>query len=263
MPVLFGTREAATIGAQKHLTFTYPAARETLLEVPVTLPLAEPGSPQLSFTILEGDVPTMAGATDDGALYPALVYVAGAAGVAEMASISFKYYLNGDLITSQTVTADSPFWTLNLYSVTNVAVGDVLEVALWADVADCSYDYTAIAVHLSRPGALVAGTLLLNATYTTIFQGPELFGGDPLAHSSGYTAAYILSGESDPVFAADLQNDGVVSALTANADSQLYQVWYGDQNTGAEVLNGIVHPIWRINSLPLDISYYPTSIRVI
>jgi hypothetical protein len=138
--------------ALKVLTHTAPTPYESLF-TPVALPTTEPTDPQFQYTVAEADVPYFtpslassikvcqmlsAGRNTDAAaqtVYWRMVkWVSGA----------WSSVANG----SQSVSA-AYYYTVNAFF-TNVAIGDLLGLKLWATSANVNHDYDARAIILSQ-----------------------------------------------------------------------------------------------------------------
>ena len=114
--------------SRKILNITYQTPQETLLGTPETLPTTEPATPQISYTVTSGDLPTF-NMPLFKKIWVALLYGAGKAVTA--ATIYWRMKKNGASVAtgSGSVAANTFYtWSCGFY---DVAVGDVLELALW------------------------------------------------------------------------------------------------------------------------------------
>jgi hypothetical protein len=159
--------------ALKVLTHTAPTPYESLF-TPVALPTTEPTDPQFQYTVAEADVPYFtppltssikvcqmlsAGRNTDAAaqtVYWRMVkWVSGA----------WSSVANG----SQSVSANYYYTVVAHF--TNVAIGDLLGLKLWATSANVNHDYDARAIILSqlswKPYRLHGQFIIVTAEYPT------------------------------------------------------------------------------------------------
>lgn len=257
MATTHGQTDKATIGTRKEISITYALARETLLGTPVALPTSDPGTPQISFTILAADMPVLTGISTSALLFPAFVVVGGHNAGGGFEFVSFRLKKNGVEITQQNPTVDLACWTLTLHNIPTVQVGDVLDITLWTAVSGMSYDYIALAVGATQPTPVPTGTILLMPSYTGFQAHPQLVMGDPLVvDPRGVT---VVSGDqfySD--FTSDFQNGSIEAGYLG-----LFAAFWGGQSLAFALLSDdVARPVYHTNLVPSVISYYPTSIRV-
>jgi hypothetical protein len=138
---------AELLSSAKTLNISYVTPQETLLDTPETLPTTEPSTGQVQYTVASVDLPTLS-LPIPSKIWVGLVYAAGKAVTA--ATISWRMKKNGASVATGTISvAANTFWTL-CTGFSGVAVGDVLEIALWSNVADSNWDYKAYQVQVSR-----------------------------------------------------------------------------------------------------------------
>jgi hypothetical protein len=265
MPVIFGTREIATIGAARTLTITYPTPREDLLEVPITIPTSEPGSPQITWTILEADMPALSGAalTD---ITPIPAFFVGGTNDTTTPNVHYaRLFKNGVEVGFTDRECDGEiFWTYSLYEFAGVAPGDVITLKLWADAEGLTYDYTALAVMVSRPNIAEDGDILFNVAYTGVTQYPSLTLGDPSMYS--ITNDFLVT--SGPfALALAVSGDRTFGVISFDASfAFLFILAFGDPlnvTTSVLALSDTTRPYYATNKVPTAVDWTPSSIRVI
>jgi hypothetical protein len=160
----------------KTLNITYQTPQETLLETPETLPTTEPETPQISYTVAEADLPTFN-------MQPFkktwVAYLIAAGKVVTGATIYFRMKKNGESVASgsSSITANY-FYTRNCYFY-DVAVDDVLEIALWSNRTDSNWDYKACQVQVTRLILQDKPRLLVPCAFAALTPQPSLTLGNP------------------------------------------------------------------------------------
>jgi hypothetical protein len=160
----------------KTLNITYQNPQETLLGTPETLPTAEPATPQISYTVAQSDLPTF-NLSPYQKKWVAIVIGAGKAVTA--ATIYWRMKKNGASVNngSSSVSANN-FYTRQCYFY-DVAVGDVLELALWSNKTDSNWDYKAYQIQVSRLILLNKPRLLSPCNFAALTTQPALTLGNP------------------------------------------------------------------------------------
>jgi len=131
----------------KTINFTYQTPQETLLGTPETLPMSEPATPQVSYTVASGDLPIIDIPVESKKW---IGMVIGAGRVVTGAILSWRMKKNGYSVNlGQLSTTTNYRYTIQAWFY-DVTVGDVLELALWSNVADSLYDYKAYQIHVTR-----------------------------------------------------------------------------------------------------------------
>jgi hypothetical protein len=166
----------------KTLNITYQTPQETLLGTPETLPTTEPTTPQISYTVANADLPTF-NLSPYQKKWVAIVIGAGKAVTA--ATIYWRMKKNGASVNngSSSVSANN-FYTWNCFFY-DVAVGDVLELALWSSVSDSNWDYKAYQIQVSRLIMLNKPRLLVPCNFAASALHPTLTLGNQSSSYSG------------------------------------------------------------------------------
>jgi len=169
------TRLNPALSGLKTINITYPTPLETLLASPETLPTSEPTTPQISYTVQSANLPIL-----DFNVY-SKKYVAVVIGAGKFVTAGTCYWRmkkNGASVNtgSFSVSANN-YYTVHARFL-DVAVGDVLELALWSNQTDSNWDYKAFFVLLTRvvPTANYAVLKPCNYTFTQL---PTLTLGNP------------------------------------------------------------------------------------
>jgi hypothetical protein len=170
------TRLNPAFTSLKTLNITYQTPQETLLDTPVTLPTSEPTTPQIGYTVAEADLPIF-NLSPYQKKYVAIVIGAGKAVTA--ATIYWRMKKNGASVNtgSSSVSANN-YYTVNAFFY-DVAVGDVLELALWSSVSDSNWDYKAYQIQVSRVILLNKPRLLSPCNFAALTIHPALTLGTP------------------------------------------------------------------------------------
>ena len=126
--------------SRKVLNITYKSAQETLLATPQTLPTAEPATPQIGYTVAEADLPTLSMSVYSKKW---VAYVIGAGKFVTIGTLYWRMKKNGASVATGSYSVDSNYYyTVSAYFF-DVAVGDLLELALWSTRTDSNWDYKA------------------------------------------------------------------------------------------------------------------------
>jgi hypothetical protein len=164
------------------LNITYQTPQETLLGTPETLPTSEPATPQISYTVAQSDLPTFNMSPYQKKWVAVLI---GAGKAVTAATIYYRMKKNGASVkTGSSSVSAGYFYTWQCFFY-DVAVGDVLELALWSTVSDSNWDYKAYQIQVSRLILLNKPRLLLPCNFAALTLHPVLTLGNPGSSSSG------------------------------------------------------------------------------
>ncbi|WP_026694073.1 hypothetical protein [Peribacillus kribbensis] len=157
-------------GPLKTFNITTATPRETAITSNL-LPSAEGTANQVSYTVQNSDLPVIT--PNPGSMkYTVGVYVSGKAGAAAT-TINYRIFKNGVSIAQSNHTATAgQYWTSSHFRWADVAPGDLLEVRVWANVADATIDYSAIQIfpyltYLAKPGSILKD-VVISGTNTVI-----------------------------------------------------------------------------------------------
>jgi hypothetical protein len=170
------TRLNPVLTSLKTLNITYQTPQETLLGTPVTLPTSEPAMPQISYTVAQSDLPTF-----DLLPYQKkwVAVLIGAGKAVTAATIYWRMKKNGVSVnTGSSSVSAGYYYTYNCFFY-DVAVGDVLELALWSNQTDSNWDYKAYQIQVSRVILLNKPRLLSPCNFATVTLYPTLTLGNP------------------------------------------------------------------------------------
>lgn len=189
MTIQYGDTGKVAYGTSKTFNIAFASPRETLLGSPASLPTAEPGTSQISFTVQNSDLPSIS-PSPFSVVYSAFLYAGGKNTDTASQSVSYRILKNGTSITTgtQSSIATNVFWTHSYYNLYNVSVGDVLEIRLWSSSANVNYDYYALLIYPTRANLgksyLNKDVLFSNATT------PALTLGNPSAQNTNGAFIY-------------------------------------------------------------------------
>ncbi len=205
---------AQIMSARKVFDFTYQTPQETLLGTPQTLPTSEPATPQVSYTVASGDLPSvsipLAGNKWIG-------MVIGAGQFVTAGTLSWRMKKNGASVNTGTLSVSANYYYTVQAWFYDVSVGDVLEIALWSSVADSKYDYKAYQIHITR--ITFYNKPLSNLKIDSIVAQPVLTLGNPAAPTANW---YIYVIHKDYNFTPDATSYYYRSASAGDTFRILY-----------------------------------------
>lgn len=160
----------------KALNITVQSPQETLLGTPVALPTSEPSTPQIGYTVAEADLPTF-----DCPVYSKkwVAWVFGGGKFTTAGTLYWRMKKNGGSVSSSSgsVSANN-YYTLHAFFY-DVAVDDVLELALWSNQSDSNWDYKAYFVLVTRLMLTQKPRMYCPLTVVTVSNFPTLTLGNP------------------------------------------------------------------------------------
>jgi hypothetical protein len=231
----------------KTLNITYQTPQETLLGTPETLPTSEPATPQIGYTVAQSDLPTF-NMSPYQKKWVAILIGAGKAVTA--ATIYYRQKKNGVSVNtgSSSVSANN-YYTCQCFFY-DVAVGDVLELALWSNQADSNWDYKAYQIQVSRLILLNKPRLLSPCKFAALTTHPALTLGSP---SYTYNVLYPIH--------CDLRLPSISAAtfyesLYLKDTYGMFQIYYGDyssSNSSMVRTNTTYRPYYYRNYVPTQI----------
>ena len=164
-------RISPLLTSRKILNISYATPQETLLATPVTLPTAEPATPQISYTVATADLPTF-----NMPLYQkkwvAMIY--GSGKTVTQPTLSYNMKKNGASVSTGSGLVGAGYYYVRNCFFYDVAVGDVLELALWSDQTDTNWDYKAYQIQATRLILLNKPRLLLPCNFASLAKHPTL-----------------------------------------------------------------------------------------
>jgi len=231
--------------SRKILNITYQTPQETLLGTPETLPTTEPATPQIGCTVASADLPTFS-ITPYSKVFIAAMY--GAGKFVTAGTVYWRTKKNSVSVAtgSLAVTANT-FYTVNAFFY-DIAVGDVLEIALWSTVTDSNWDYKAYQIQVSRV-VPIRQRNLKDPTIQTFSQEPTLTLGNPHAAAS-YGVNVWSSDKTHGTFSA---GSATFNLLYAGVTYGTFTDNFGDDRykNGADVrISGTYRPYYESSRLP-------------
>ena len=233
------------------LVTTYPNPQETLLGTPETLPTTEPSTPQIGYTVQSSDLPTV---NIPLASRMNVVFVYGAGKFVTAGTLSWRMKKNGVSVLNGTkAVSANTFYTVNAYF-SDIAIGDLLELALWSDQTDSNWDYKALAGFLSRP--LIYSKLVKNCFRNVTFPAgtkkPILTLGTPSELGPGYYYPLHLNRTI-----ATIMTNPYTFDIIESGSYGIFQVSYGDGlglNKCEIGTSATYRPYYRNQYVPLSIT---------
>jgi len=160
----------------KTLNITYQTPQETLLGTPETLPTSEPGTPQIGYTVASDGLPSFDLPPYQKKFVAVLI---GAGKFVTAGTVYYRMKKNGaSVATGSNSVSANYYYTWNCYFY-DVAVGDVLELALWSNQTDSNWDYKAFQIQVSRLIPFNKPRLLMPCNFAALGTQPALTLGNP------------------------------------------------------------------------------------
>lgn len=255
MTIQWGDTGKIAYGPLKTYTFAFATPRETLLGTPVgSLPTTNPGTPQITMTIQQSDLPIIS-PNSQSLKYTAILFVAGKNTDAASQTINYQCYKNGAVVSGATGSqsvATNNFWTFSFYRFYDVSVGDVLGASLWSASANINYDYYSIVI---LPSRVSLGNAYINkdVTYSN-FTAVSLNSGNPSQQNANGTLLYPSTGTNS--FSLSSGSAITFAGLNWNSTYQSFRVDRSDNtlNTGATT-HATFRPYYQSQNIPTKITF--------
>lgn len=237
-----------TLTSLKILKITYKAPYESTFTA-VALPTTEPATPQVRYTVAEADLPTL-NMTVESKVIAALMYAAGYNAISSPVTLYWRMLKNGASVAVGSALVDASYsWTLNAYFY-NVAVGDVLDIKLWASASGLYHRYKAWQMQLTRV-KLLAALPLVPFTVASLSNQPTLTQLYPYVKDTKWVTSVHESGASLAYSTAKTFN------WWKQAD--LFRIGYGDLISNKADVNTfysetvVYEPYYNRNVVPTEI----------
>ena len=232
--------------SNKTLNITYQTPQETLLATPDTLPTSEPATPQVSYTVDSAWLPAL-NIQPSSKVYVAQLHAAGKCPTA--ATVSWRMKKNGASVATGTISVATANYYYNIMpNFYDVAVGDVLEVALWSNQTNSQYDYKACAISISRV-IIINADVMLPCNFANYDYYPTLSLGTPTVYTQVVFRIY------NDTLEIQLGSAANVGAVKLNKSYGLFRVYHADiynPNT-ATTLSYQTRPRYCKNYVPTQI----------
>lgn len=258
MTVLWGDTGRVVYGASKQSTLNLPTPRENP-NLGLTLPTAEPGTAQISYTVQASDLVGFSGQGAKTVTNLPLVYASGKIGAAAT-TISYRISING---TSQYQSNTASLTAAYYYTITfckylSVNVGDVVTVSMWSSQADTSLVYTAFTTCATRPLITKAGTILSNVAYATGTAFPT-FSQNPTPTAVSSTQAWVaVTNTAGTGTNVSNPNAATFPAMTPDSSGPYYmgRCYYGDAFNSVNVSTHATNQFYPVkNYMPATITF--------
>lgn len=259
MTIQWGDTGKIAYGPLKTYTFSLATPNETLLGTPVaSLPTANPGTPQITITIGNSDLPTIS-PSPISVKYCAILYVGGKNTDAAAQTINYQCYKNGGAVSGATGSqsvASNNFWTMSHYRFYDVSVGDVLGVSLWSASANMNYDYYALVVYPTRPN-IGKAAINTNVAYGALIN-PSLTKGTPNVVFSNNPLIYPVNTANN--FSLNGAMTFGTLSWSLNSPTVAYyafQTYHSDNTTSSTTsdTSATYRPNYRRSTIPSTISF--------
>ena len=244
------TRITPALTSLKTLNITYQTPQETLLGTPETLPTSEPETPQISYTVAEDDLPSLS-------IIPCskkwVAFVIGAGKVVTAATISYRMKKNGASVKTGTLSVTANYFYTIQAQFYDVAVGDVLELALWSNQTDSNWDYKAFCVQVTRVIPINNPRLLYPCNFAAPTSNPTLTLGNPYSIGAGTLTGYHLD-----LFTYSIGLAVNVESLYPKNTYGLFQISRGDSTGSNNVTtntSATYRPYYMKNNVPSQIIF--------
>ncbi|MEM2260853.1 MAG: hypothetical protein QXK24_00230 [Ignisphaera sp.] len=234
------------------LDITYKLTEE-LLSTPLSIPTVEPPSElaQIYYIISSNDLPDFTVAPAQK-VFVACVYGGGKNTTTNNLTLYWKMYKNGTAIASSSfVVSAGYYWTLSSFFY-DVKPGDALAICFWANGSGLNFDYSALAVAVTRLAIYPAKIGIYKNISFTISAYPTLTLGTPGVHTTSSLLPLHVD-ESLPSITASK------SYLWLGTKSLgLFRIYMGDYtsaNTAQYSTDATLRPYYRRNYVPTRISF--------
>jgi len=229
------TRLIPQAGSRRLFTITYATPRESLESTPITLPTSEPTNPQITWTVLDSDLPTFS-LKPFSVKFIACVYGAGKFTTA--GTLYWRMVKNGASVANGSASvAANTFYTVNAFFL-DVAAGDVLGLKLWSSVSDSNWDYKALFCYPTRlfpfPTLNYKQILQDVTVWNTDSQQlyPTLSLGNPTAWVPNYPWQGYVEGGTSFAWSISQTSSLTFKYYAPHPTYGLYRAWYyGDSDT--------------------------------
>lgn len=253
----WGDTGLGVMGSRHVLTITYPEPDETLFDTPEAIPTSEPETPQVEYTIAAAHLPSISGAR---VVWSPILYASGYNDTAGAVTLSYRLMKNDVSVQTgtQSVTAGR-YWTVNCYNYYDSAVGDKIQLSLWASGAGLDWRYKALAVLATRIYlGTNSGDALLSSVWT-MGRRPILALGNPVVALGG--AWYWYNGNM--AYNVSIAATITITILPAHAQYAHGRFFYGDGGAGNTSYGAstTAMPYYIQNNVPTQIIYYPLAVR--
>ena len=229
----------------KKLVIGYKTPYENLQSTPTPLPTAEPSVGQIVYTVSADDLPTLS-VTPESKMIVALMYAGGKNTDTATRYVSWRILKNGVSLAYSYITVGAGnFWNLSAFF-HNVAVGDVLEIRLWATSGLVNWDYEARQLQFSRVALLEK--CILHCNFVALDAQPVLTLGRPYV---GGTRPLRVNHRSNMYFSLSSPMD--VSPWMQSTVYKLWQIGYGDEylpDNGIGIASLSYRPYYYRNYVP-------------
>jgi hypothetical protein len=244
------TRITPILTSLKTLNITYKTPRETLLATPEPLVTAEPETGQVYYTVAEADLPTF-----NMAVYSkkwVAVLVAGGKNAGDSAvTVYYRMKKNGVSVSTGSVSVSAGYYYTIMCFFYDVAVGDTLEISLWANLTGANWDYEAFQIQVTRLILFNKPRLLLPCNFESLATQPVLTLGNPYLVTSDALAPQHLD-KSLPVISAATSYE----SLYPKSANGLFRIYNGDSgyaNSGRTRTDSTYRPSYYRNYVPTQI----------
>jgi hypothetical protein len=258
--LLLGETGKAAIGTLKTFNITLATPREdNLATTPANftsnLPTTQTLSVGATFTVQSGDLPVISPSIDTK--YAAILIVAGkntSGGSANVTTQGFKNTVSVATSTALSSIPNNNYWTHSVYRFPDVVVGDVLNVQVWANVANVTYDYCALVIYPTQMQFSKDGTILKDFSLTNWLNPPAFTKGvSQVANNTQNYVYYFAGGHSLGTLGTNVTFPVIPAISTASLG---FRVQNGDvtSSTGTSS-NATNHPHYWRNNVPCTISF--------
>lgn len=256
MTIQWGDTGRVAYGSLRSFNISLATAREQVLSAGTTpasftLPATQPGTPQISLTIAQSDLPTIT-PTPISVNYTALLYLGGQNSTGTAGGANYVINKNGSLFAQGTISSVSNtyYWTLNLYNLSGVVSGDKLDVYLYGSTA-LLCDYYGLQIYPIALNAAKTNKILKSVSYT--LSTSSLTQGTPVVQGTGNN--YIYPTNLTNAYATVSANFSI-GAIAFTAGKGMYSLQYGDLNSGAFTNTSTTsRPVYYRDYYPSNISF--------
>jgi hypothetical protein len=209
-------------GGRKSVTVTIQSPQQTL-GTAETLPTSEPATPQISYTVADGDLPVFDVAPHSKKW---VAMVVGAGKFVTAGTLSWRMKKNGASVSTSTSSISANYYYTLQAWFHDVAICNVLELALWSNKTDSNWDYKAYQVVVTRVLPKRAAPLLMPFNITSLAAHPDLTNvGNPAVFSTNGVIVY-----HDDTLYTEYTATQSFRSLHLGTSYGFYRLYRGDSN---------------------------------
>lgn len=236
----------------KIFTVTYPDTRNIAAEANTYLPLSEPSTAQVSFTVQSGDIPVFSPPIESF-VNLGVIYGLTRNDTGSTATIYRTAYVNGSPMASGNTSVTNGQKHTMWYKGYNLQVGDVIEIKLWSSIANVLYVGSGIGIVPSR--ICPESNIIMQNFYMTLVNKLSF----SLPGYTNYGGSEYWKPVSGELAMRETHTVFTLNTKAWECKNMIVQQYYGDVSganaTGASVTSGTYVCVNQNYKVPTLIKY--------